>query len=181
MPAVARLRARAADALRSNGEHLALVNGDGTGSIDESLRDSSLTEVAVGSGFLCSHLFDGYIGLELEPAEFFALEVARIPDADHITCSGGGYVASGWPSTDRLPIPVLPSGLEWLEREGAGEVQSPLAVRNAERRPRVGDPILFRPTKAGEIAERFAEYALVRKGEIVAREPTYRGEGRCFF
>lgn len=181
MPAVIELRARALSALRSEMGELALVNGAGTGSIDASLRDPSLTEIAVGSGFLCSHLFDSYIGLDLEPAEFFALEVGRIPDADHITCTGGGYVASGWPSRDRLPIPVLPRGLEWLELEGAGEVQSPLALRNAERRPRVGDPILFRPAKAGEIAERFAEYLLVRGGAIVGREPTYRGEGRCFF
>ncbi|MDQ3037298.1 MAG: amino acid deaminase/aldolase, partial [Myxococcota bacterium] len=181
MPAVVALRARALDALRSEIPDVVLVNGGGTGSLDATARDPSVTEVAVGSGFLCSHLFDGYDGLDLEPAELFALEVSRIPDADHVTCAGGGYVASGWPSPDRLPQPYLPRGLSWLALEGAGEVQSPLDVRHAERRPRVGDPILFRPAKAGEIAERFSEYLLIRDGAIESREPTYRGEQRCFF
>lgn len=181
MPAAIALRGDAVRALAREVDDLVLVNGGGTGSVEATVRDPVVTEVAVGSGFLCSHLFDGYAGLDLEPAALFALEVARIPDAAHVTCAGGGYVASGWPSPDRLPQPHLPRGLSWLELEGAGEVQSPLDVTRAERRPRVGDPILFRPAKAGEIAERFSEYLLVRDGAITGREPTYRGEGRTFF
>jgi D-serine deaminase-like pyridoxal phosphate-dependent protein len=180
MPAVITLRGAAVDALRGEGIEPILVDGGGTGSIEATSHDPAVTEVAVGSGFLCSHLFDGYDGLELEPAQLFALEVVRIPDRDHVTCAGGGYVASGAPGVDRLPIPVEPPGLSLLALEGAGEVQTPLRVAGAPRRPRIGDPIFFRHAKAGELAERFPEYLLLRGREIVGREPTYRGEGRCF-
>ena len=43
-----------------------------------------------------------------------------------------------------------------------------------------GDPVLFRPAKAGEIAERFDEYLLKRGDRIVGRAKTYRGLGHCF-
>jgi D-serine deaminase-like pyridoxal phosphate-dependent protein len=188
IPAVAALRAKALRALRDAGTDITLVNGGGTGSVGSTGADPAVTEIAVGSGFLCSHLFDGYAGVTLEPAQFFALEVARIPDREHVTCAGGGYVASGWPAPDRLPEPWLPRGLSWLSIEGAGEVQSPLRLgRGVEHAPRVGDPVVFRPAKAGEIAERFAEYLLVRGSadvdgaQLLGREPTYRGDGRTFF
>lgn len=180
MPAVVELRGEAVRALRAEWPDAALVNGGGTGSVAATAADPVVTEVAVGSGFLCSHLFDGYASIELEPAQFFALEVARVPDRDHVTCAFGGYVASGVPGPDRLPLPWSPRGLEWVGLEGAGEVQSPLVVARAERRPRVGDPVIFRHAKTGELAERFAEYLLVRGGAIEAREPTYRGEGKSF-
>lgn len=181
LPAVVELRKGAVEALRREGIEPLLVNGGGTGSLEVTPRDPVVTEVTVGSGFLCSHLFDGYGGLDLEPAQYFALEVSRIPDRDHITCAGGGYVASGWPSPDRLPLPWRPRGLAWIPIEGAGEVQSPLRLEGAERAPGIGDPVIFRHAKAGELAERFAEYLLVRERQVVAREPTYRGEGKTFF
>jgi D-serine deaminase-like pyridoxal phosphate-dependent protein len=180
VPGVLDLRRRSVEALRSEGVDLQLVNGGGTGSMDATARDPSVTEVAVGSGFLCSHLFDGYLGLDLEPAQFFALEVVRLPDGEHATCAGGGYVASGSPGPDRLPIPWRPRGLEWLLMEGAGEVQSPLRVTGCRDRVRIGDPVIFRHAKAGELAERFSEYLLVRGGAVASSEPTYRGEGRTF-
>lgn len=180
MPAVVALRGAALEALRAEGVKVALVNGGGTGSVAATAADPAITEIAVGSGFLCSHLFDHYEGQDLEPAQLFALEVSRVPDKEHVTCAGGGYVASGWPGPDRLPIPVLPRGLSWLELEGAGEVQSPLRVTGAERTPRIGDPVFFRHAKAGELAERFPEYLLFRGDRIEGREATYRGEGRCF-
>ena len=40
--------------------------------------------------------------------------------------------------------------------------------------------MIARHAKGGELAERFAEYLLIRGGEIVAREPSYRGMGQCF-
>ncbi|UJR80184.1 alanine racemase [Sandaracinus amylolyticus] len=180
IPAVRALRGAAVSAMRAEWPDATLVNGGGTGSIEVTAADPAVTEVAVGSGFLCSHLFDGYAGLDLEPAQFFALEVARVPDRDHVTCAYGGYVASGTPGIDRLPMPWSPRGLAWVGLEGAGEVQSPLRVDRAERRPRIGDPVIFRHAKAGEMAERFREYLMVRGDAIEAREPTYRGEGTCF-
>ncbi len=179
-PAVSALRAEAVRALKDAGVRGPLVNAGGTGSLALSLRDPSATEVTVGSGFLCPHLFDGASELGLEPAVFVALEVCRVPDADHVTARGGGYVASGEAGPSRLPVPYLPRGMALVGLEGAGEVQTPLFVRDAERAPRAGDPVLLRPAKAGEIAERFAEHLWLSGGRIVARTPTYRGEGRTF-
>ena len=64
-----------------------------------------------------------------------------------------------------------------MPREGAGEVQTPLSVRADLA---LGDPIFFRPAKAGELAEHVAEYLLVRDDKIVGRAPTYRGLGEVF-
>lgn len=180
-PAVVARRRESVLALRSAGVVGALVNGGGTGSLSRTLSDPSVTEATVGSGFLCSHLFDSIGDLELEPAIFVALEVVRIPDAGHVTASGGGYVASGAPARDRLLRPMLPAGMTLLEREGAGEVQTPLDISRAERAPRVGDPVILRPAKAGEIAERFHEHLWISGGRLVGRSPTYRGEGHTFF
>ncbi len=180
MPAAIAMRAASHAALLAEGASIDLVNGGGTGSLRATAADPIVTELTAGSGFVCSHLFDGYDSIALEPAAFFALEVARVPDRDHITCAMGGYIASGAPGRDRLPVPHRPRGLRYVDLEGAGEVQTPLIVRDAERAPRIGDPVVFRHAKAGELAERFEQYLLVRRGEIVATEPTYRGTGVCF-
>lgn len=180
VPQVARARAEAVSALRQAGVDLRLVNGGGSGSLDTTTAEACVTEVTAGSGFLCSHLFDYFRAAHFEPAAFFALEVSRAPTDDVITCLGGGYVASGEPGWDRLPVPWMPPGLSYISMEGAGEVQTPLRLSGHGPRPRVGEPVIFRHAKAGELAERFTEYLLVRSGEVVAREPTYRGEGGCF-
>jgi D-serine deaminase-like pyridoxal phosphate-dependent protein len=156
-----------------------LFNGGGTGSVAWSAEDPALSEVAAGSGFLDSHLFDGFRDLALEPAAFFALQVTRRPGPGLITCHSGGFVASGEPGPDRLPRPWLPEGLALLDLEGAGEVQTPLVVPPGLR-VELGDPVFFRHAKAGELAEHFAGYALVRGARVEARVPTYRGAGCCF-
>ena len=46
---------------------------------------------------------------------------------------------------------------------------------------RLGDAVLFRHAKAGELCERFAEIVVVEGERIVERVPTYRGLGGCFF
>jgi D-serine deaminase-like pyridoxal phosphate-dependent protein len=165
--------------LERRGIALPLFDGGGTGSVAWSAEDPVLSEVAVGSGFLDSHLFDGFRGLALEPAAFFALQVTRRPGPGLITCQSGGFVASGASGPDRLPLPWLPEGLELLDLEGAGEVQTPLAVPPGLR-VELGDPVFFRHAKAGELAEHFADYALLRGDRVEARVPTYRGAGRCF-
>ena len=176
-PAVIAARMRICDALRSAGLPPAIVNGGGTGSVDWSSTDPALTEVAVGSGFLCSHLFDNYRGLELSPAIAFALQVVRKPAPQIATCLGGGWIASGQAGADRLPVPAWPLGCALLRGEGAGEVQTPVVV---PRDIALGDPIFFRPAKAGELAEHVAEYLFVRGDRIVERAPTYRGLGNVF-
>ena len=44
----------------------------------------------------------------------------------------------------------------------------------------VGDPVIFRHAKAGELCERFRELLLIRGNVIEARVPTYRGQEQCF-
>lgn len=180
-PRVLEKRAETVEALRRSSLLPRIVNGGGSGSVSATLSDPSVTEGTIGSGLLCAHLFDRFDADPYEPALFFALEAARIPDASHVTCRGGGYVASGPPGLDRLPLPVVPAGLTYLSREAAGEVQTPLDVRRATEIPRVGDPVLFRPAKSGEIAERFREHVFFSSGRVAGRAPTYRGEGWCFY
>lgn len=178
-PAVRRVRAEIRAAISDRGLSVGLFNGGGTGSAAWSAEDPSLTEVSAGSGFLDSHLFDGYDGLALAPAAFFALQITRRPAPGYVTCQGGGFVASGAAGRDRLPIPWLPAGLALTPLEGAGEVQTPVVVPPGTRLD-IGDPIFFRHAKAGELAEHFRSYALVRGGRIEARAVTYRGAGECF-
>jgi D-serine deaminase-like pyridoxal phosphate-dependent protein len=179
MPTIATRRARVLDALAAAGLAPEHVNGGGTGSVAWSSADPSLTEVTIGSGFLCGHLFDGYRGLTLDPALLFALQIVRRPAPEIATCLGGGWIASGQAGADRLPRPVWPPGCTLLAAEGAGEVQTPVAVPR-DRELALGDPIFFRPAKSGELAEHVHEYLLVRGDRVVERVPTYRGLGHCF-
>lgn len=172
-------RAAVRRALERRGIAVPLFNGGGTGSVAWSADDPALTEVAAGSGFVDSHLFDGFDGLALQPAAFFALQITRRPGPGFVTCQGGGLIASGAPGPDRLPVPYLPAGLSLVGLEGAGEVQTPLVVPEGLRLE-LGAPVFFRHAKAGELAERFTSYLLVRGDRVESRALTYRGAGRCF-
>ncbi len=179
---VAEKRRAATALLRDRGIRLELFNGGGTGSLRTTSAEPWVTEVTAGSGFLQSHLFDYYASNENEPAFCFALQVTRSSQADHVTCQSGGFIASGPPGADKSPVPFLPRGLKATGGEGFGEVQTPLLVPPALRgRLQPGDPVFFRPAKAGEIAERFNEYLLKSGDRIVGRAQTYRGLGYCFY
>lgn len=167
-------------ALRADGHALALVNGGGTGSIESTREDPSVTEIAAGSGLFAPALFDGYARFRHDPAVGFALPVTRRPGPHIVTCLGGGYVASGAAGRDRLPVPWLPEGGELLGAEGAGEVQTPVRFPAATRLA-MGDPVFFRHAKAGELCERFDALVLVENGRVAGEAPTYRGEGQSFF
>ena len=158
---------------------LEFVNGGGTGSLEVTASDPSVTELAAGSGLIGPTLFDAYRRFRPEPALLFALSVVHRPTRHTATLFAGGYVASGTPTPDRLPAPYLPAGLKLLGTEGAGEVQTPVTGRAAERL-RLGDRVWLRHAKAGELAERFPDYHLVRGAKIEQTVPTYRGEGRTF-
>nr|HEX4315870.1 alanine racemase [Kofleriaceae bacterium] len=177
--AVERARAEVARDLRDSGWPPAIFNGGGTGSLAWSAADPTLTEVTVGSGFLGPHLFDYYADVEVEAAAYFALQVVRRPAPRVVTCHGGGYIASGAAGDDRLPRPALPAGCSLLPLEGAGEVQTPLALADGVELA-LGDPVLFRHAKAGELAEHFESYAIVRGDRVVEEVPTWRGMGTCF-
>lgn len=171
-------RAAAVDAVREVA-NIEFVTGGGTGSIEKTLADGLVTEVAAGSGLFGPHLFDHYRAFHPLPAALFAVPVVRRPGPGVVTVLGGGYVASGAPGRDRLPLPWLPEGLELDPREAAGEVQTPLLGPAADSL-RIGDRVWFRHAKAGEMCERFSRLHLVRFDEQVDVVPTYRGEGRTF-
>lgn len=158
---------------------LRFVNGGGTGSLHLTGTDPSITELTAGSGLFTPTLFDEYRAFSPRPAAFFALSVVRKPARDIVTCFSGGYLGSGPAGPSRAPTPVWPEGLALLGSEGAGEVQTPLRGP-AARRLTVGDRVVFRHAKAGELCERFDEVAVVTAGGHVVRTPTYRGEGHNF-
>ncbi|WP_298773010.1 amino acid deaminase/aldolase [uncultured Shewanella sp.] len=183
IPRVAKRRQDVATALTQAGAKLTFVNGGGTGSLNSTSQDHSVTEMTIGSGFFCPHLFDYYDHLSLAPAAGFALEVVRQPKPSRVTCSGGGYLASGSADAFRAPIPYLPQGLSLDPNEGAGEVQTPLCFQSSASKREsltLGDAVFFRHAKAGEICERFATLYGIRNGAIEQYFETYRGAGKGF-
>lgn len=173
---LAERRALAVAAIREIAD-LEFVNGGGTGSIESTSAESSVTEIAAGSGLFGPHLFDHYGAFTPAPAAAFALSVVRKPTPDMATVLGGGWIASGPPAPDRLPIAVWPEGLTMVPREMAGEVQTPFTKASGLA---VGDRVWFRHTKSGELAEHINEVAIVEGGSIVDTLLTYRGEGKVW-
>jgi D-serine deaminase-like pyridoxal phosphate-dependent protein len=159
---------------------LEFVNGGGTGSLESTSADKSVTELAAGSGLVGPTLFDAYAKFHPQPALLYALPVVRRPKAGVATLFSGGYVASGTGTPDRLPSPFWPAGLRLTKTEGAGEVQTPVLGTAADRL-RIGDRVWMRHAKGGELAERITSYHLISPGESDAVSvPTYRGDGQCF-
>ncbi|HEU5389777.1 MAG TPA: amino acid deaminase/aldolase [Streptosporangiaceae bacterium] len=158
---------------------LDFVNGGGTGSLESTAADTSVTELTAGSGLVGPTLFDAYRRFSPEPALLFALPVVRRPGPGLATLFSGGYVASGTGTPDRLPRPWLPAGLRLTGTEGAGEVQTPVRGAAADTLA-TGDRVWMRHAKGGELAERFREYHLLGADGQLTTVPTYRGEGQCF-
>ena len=177
----AELADRRAVVVRALGEvaELEFVNGGGTGSVESTVAEAAVTEVAAGSGLFVPRLFDNYRSFQGRPAALFAQPVVRRPGVGVVTVLGGGYPASGAAGPDRSPVPYLPQGLRYDAQEGAGEVQTPL-LGSAADDLLIGDRVWFRHAKAGELCERFAELHLVDGDRVVRTVPTYRGEGRTF-
>ncbi|GAB3630971.1 amino acid deaminase/aldolase [Microbacterium shaanxiense] len=171
-------RAEIADALTSIAP-LEFINGGGTGSLEFTGSDESVTEASAGSGLLAGHLFDGYRSFRPAPASAFAFDVVRRPAADIATVLGGGWIASGPAIGSRQPRAVWPQGLRTMPREAAGEVQTPLQG-TAARTLEIGDRVWFRHAKSGEPAERIDAYHLVAGTEVTDELLTYRGEGKAF-
>ncbi|MFW0791438.1 alanine racemase [Gordonia sp. CPCC 205333] len=179
-----RKRRGAAIAAISRHAELEFVNAGGTGSLEETATDSSVTDIAAGSGFFGGHLFDNYAHFHPAPAMAFGLDVVRRPTPNIITCLGGGWIASGPAAPDRLPKPVWPQELSYIGTEAAGEVQTPLRGEAAHGR-NLGDRVWFRHTKSGEAAEHANEVAIIDRDadggpRVVDVVPTYRGEGKSF-
>jgi len=178
----AELRERRAETVRRIRSITALefVNGGGTGSLESTSADKSVTELAAGSGLVGPTLFDAYRNFRPRPALFYALPVVRRPAPSIATLFSGGYLASGTGTPDRLPRPFLPAGLRLTKIEGAGEVQTPVLGPAADRLA-IGDRVWLRHAKGGELAERLTRYHLIdAESEQAQTVPTYRGEGQCF-
>ena len=158
---------------------LEFVNGGGTGSVERTSAEAAVTEVAAGSGLYNPVLFDGYRAFRSRPAAFFAAPVTRVPAPGVVTVAGGGWIASGPPGADRLPVPTYPAGLSWLPTEGAGEVQTPLRGPGTAELA-LGDRVWFRHAKAGEICEHVEVLHALAGDALVDAFPTYRGEDKAF-
>lgn len=171
-------RERIVQSLEREGLQLLFVNGGGTGSLDTTSKEVSVTELTAGSGFYAPLLFDYYRDFRFTPALFFALPVVRKPSPNIYTCLGGGYVSSGVHGRDKVPMPVYPPGGKLLPFEGAGEVQTP--VYYEKETLQIGDVIIFRAAKAGEICERFNQITCLSNQKVMDQFLTYRGEGKCF-
>lgn len=180
VPKVEEFRQKSLEIIKEAGLNLEIINGGGSGSVRTSVKDKSLNEITIGSGFLCSHLFSYYKDLNLTPAIFFAIETVRKSDTDYITCLGGGLIASGTIGKDRQPEVFLPKGIEPTDIEGFGEVQTPFKITDKKTRISIGDPIILRHAKTGELAEHFNYYYIFRNNQIIDKQHTYRGLGYKF-
>jgi D-serine deaminase-like pyridoxal phosphate-dependent protein len=172
-------REEAVTALRAEGAKLRFVNGGGTGSVEATSAQDCVTEVTAGSAFYSPTLFDNFLQFRHMPAAGYAIEITRKPAPNIYTCYGGGYTASGQAGPDKLPKPYLPEGAVLLGIEGAGEVQTPVQYEGSVKLS-IGDPVLMRHAKAGELCERFNTILLVSGGKVVDEVKTYRGDGRSF-
>lgn len=158
---------------------LEFINGGGTGSLVESAAEGTLTELAAGSGFYTPAIFDDFSAMNHRAAAFFACQVSRRPGPGWVTVNSGGWIASGPPAADRVPVPVWPSELHYSSLEGAGEVQTPLHGAAADSL-NIGDIVFFRHAKAGELTEHVNSIlAVTSNGETTQVEQwdTYRGKG----
>lgn len=178
---LSQLRTRRRDIARalSNITALEFWNGGGSGSVEATASDDTVTEIAAGSGLLVPGLFDHYASFEPHPAAFFGLRVSRRPGPGVVTVHGGGLIASGTAGPDRAPIPWAPPGLSLTGMEGAGEVQTPLVGHPADALG-IGDLVWFRHAKSGELFEHVRNAHLVRGDQIVDVVPSYRGCGLAF-
>ncbi|WLR41362.1 alanine racemase [Bacillus carboniphilus] len=174
---VKNLRKECLKTIHSNGFSLSFVNGGGTGSRHSTSDEASITEVTIGAGFLQPSLFDGFSQTTLKPALGFILEVSRHPSKHVYTCLGGGYVGSGSTGNEKLPKISHPLKAKYLSFEGAGEVQTPIFYKGNLQ---IGDDVFFRPSKSGELCERFSTIYGVSDGNVTHTFNTYRGDGQCF-
>jgi D-serine deaminase-like pyridoxal phosphate-dependent protein len=172
-------RREVADALRAAGAELEFWNAGGSGSVEATVADRVVTEVAAGSGLLAPTLFDHYQSFDPRPAAFFGLPVTRRPTPQVATVHGGGLIASGPSGKDRSPTPWAPAGLHLTGLEGAGEVQTPLTGHPAALLS-VGDLVWFRHAKSGEPFEHANTVQLLSGSGFTEEVRTYRGHGLAF-
>lgn len=156
---------------------LRFVNGGGTGSMTYSATCDEITEITIGSGLYRPALFDRYQEMPFKASAGYTLRATRKPDTKTIVAHGGGYIASGAIGDDKAPK-LMDETLAFYDTEGAGEVQTPLKM--SKNRYNIGESIVLRHAKAGELCERFQVLHSYRNHEYVGPMKTYRGDGQCF-
>jgi D-serine deaminase-like pyridoxal phosphate-dependent protein len=171
-------RAEIAQALAAATE-LEFWNAGGSGSVTEEAADPIVTEVSAGSGLFGPSLIDAVPDSSWGPAAYYGLPVTRRPSPEIATVHGGGFVASGPTTADRLPLPWAPPGLHLTDLEGAGETQTPLTGHPAALL-RVGDLVWFRPAKPAEFFDRVNHVHLLHGSAFESAALTYRGLGHVF-
>ncbi len=179
VPQLRKRRAKFLQIIQSYGHNIKIINGGGTGSLNSTNQEQCISEITVGSAFYAPVLFDYYEDFKLKPALFFTSPIVRFPDSGILTVLGTGHIASGELSAIKQPLPWLPTGLHFLKHEGAGEVQSPLHY-SGPLDLKIGDPVIFRHAKAGEICERFNHIQVIQDSKIIEKVETYRGMGKSF-
>jgi len=178
LPKISKLRREVVQAVENEGGRLDFVNAGGTASLEITAQDETVTELTPGSGFYAPALFDYYRNSKFLPAAAYAVEITR-KAGKSLVCHGGGYNAPGVCDPSKAPVPYLPEGIRLTAMEGAGEVQTPMTYEGNERMA-LGDPVFFRTSTAGILAEHFNQLILISDGKIVDRVTTYRGDGMCF-
>ena len=179
LPILAARRAKMYEILKKYCGHDIEVNGGGTGSIEQTLKEKYITEVTVGSGYFQSHIFDQFLSIQHRAAVGFALRVTRNPAPDVYTCQSGGFIASGPVSTVKQPVIYYPANAVWLKNEGFGEVQTPFKI-SPKNSIKVGDLLVLRHAKAGELSEHFSEIKLIKNNLYHASWKSYRGANQEF-
>lgn len=179
IPKIAARRKEMADMLRAFVGGEIQINGGGTGSIQNTILESGITEITVGSGYFQSHLFDNFENINHKPAAGFALRITRNPAPSIYTCQSGGFIASGPVELSKQPKLFYPADAQFLKNEGFGEVQTPLKI-NSNTPLNIGDIVLFRHAKAGELSEHFNNIHIFKNNSYHGSWKTYRGTGNSF-
>lgn len=174
---IAKRRAEVVKMIADAGIELRFVNGGGTGSLDTTTTEDAVTEVTVGSGFFAPALFDHYEKFKFLPSAAYAIEVVRSPKSGTFTCLGGGFIASGEIGKLKEPVILFPKGAKLTDQEGVGEVQTPVLF---DGKLEMGDPVILRHSKAGELCEHFNSVLLIQNGKVIDEAKTNRGLGYSF-
>ena len=171
-------RSKVVAAVREHAD-LRIVNAGGTGSLDVTGADPVITELTAGSGLFSPGLFDELRRVRVAPGRL--LRARRRPQADrrrrHAVLRRLHRVRPGAeePAAQaRLAGGALPARRRGC-RGGADAGQG-----SAARDLRLGDRVLLRHAKAGELCERFDTVTIVAADGSVETVPTYRGEGKNF-
>ena len=159
---------------------LEFVNGGGTGSLEATAADASVTEIAAGSGLFGGHLFDGYAHFTPAPAAAFALDVVRSPSRDTRRSSAAAGSPRGRPAPTGCRGSAWPEGLRMLARE-SGEVQTPVTGRRrgaaASRRPRLVPA--HEVGRAGRAPRTSSPWSTATRSSTPCRPTEARGRRSC--